>query len=91
MVPGSGAWFLSSAEIAIYPGQVSWLRSGTCLSVPSLLLPRPEGRVDVGDSSSFTVAGPHRDCTGLPFSALAGTLGLTQLYHAAPLFNCRLL
>jgi len=29
-----------------------------------------------GDSSSFTVAGPHRDCTGLPFSALAGTLGL---------------
>jgi len=42
-------------------------------------------RVDVWDRSSFTVAGPHRDCTGLPFSALAGTLGLQQLYHARPL------
>ncbi len=35
-----------------------------------------------GDSSSSTVAGPRRDCTGLPFSALTGTLGLQQLYHA---------
>jgi len=29
-VPRSGAWFLFSAEIAMYPWQVSWLRSGTC-------------------------------------------------------------
>ena len=80
-VPGSGACFLFSAEIAIYPGQVSWLRSGTFFHVPSPFLPRLQGRVDIGDSSSFTVAGPHRDCTGLPFSALAGTLGLKHLYH----------
>lgn len=26
-MPGSGAWFLFSAENAMYPGQVSWLRS----------------------------------------------------------------
>ena len=30
MVPG--AWFLFSAEIAIYPWQVSWLRSGAFCS-----------------------------------------------------------
>jgi hypothetical protein len=40
------------------------------------LLPQRLRRVDVWDRSSFTVAGPHRDCTGLPFSALAGTLGM---------------
>ncbi len=33
-------------------------------------------RVDQRRLSSSTVAGPRRDCTGLPFSALAGTLGL---------------
>jgi hypothetical protein len=54
----------------------------TRLQVLSLLLPRLQNRVDHGDSSSFTVAGPHRDCTGLPFSALSGTLGLQLLYHA---------
>ena len=52
------------------------------LQLPSLHLPRLDAEWIFGDSSSFTVAGPHRDCTGLPFSALAGTLGLTHLYHA---------
>ncbi len=36
-----------------------------------------------GGSSSFAVAGPRRNCTGLPFSALAGVLSLKQLYHAS--------
>jgi len=64
MVPGSGAWFLFSAEIAIYPGQVSWLRSGTFFPVPSLLLPRLEGRVDIWRLifvySGGTAPGLHR-------------------------------
>ena len=80
MVPG--AWFLFSAEIAIYPWQVSWLRSGTFCSYRVSTFPGLTAEWIFGDSSSFTVAGPHRDCTGLPFSALAGTLGLTHLYHA---------
>jgi hypothetical protein len=63
-VPGSSAWFLFSAEIAIYPGQVSWLRSGTFFPVPSLLLPRLEGRVDIWRLifvySGGTAPGLHR-------------------------------
>jgi hypothetical protein len=64
MVPGSGAWFLFSAEIATYPGQVSWLRSGNVLPVPSLLLPQLDGRVDVWRLifvySGGTAPGLHR-------------------------------
>ena len=75
-MPGSGAWFLFSAEIAIYPRQVSWLRSGTLFLCRASSFPSLKAEWICGDSSSFTVAGPHRDCTGLPFSALAGTLGL---------------
>jgi hypothetical protein len=63
-VPGSGAWFLFSAEIATYPGQVSWFRSGNVLPVPSLLLPQLDGRVDVWRLifvySGGTAPGLHR-------------------------------
>jgi hypothetical protein len=61
------------------PGQVSWLRSGTSFWCRVCSFPSFKAEWIVGDSSSFTVAGPHRDCTGLPFSALAGTLGLISV------------
>src|ERR1700722_12709124 len=64
MVPGSGAWFPFSAEIAMYPGQVSCLRSGTFFLVPSLLLPHLQCRVDVWRLifvySGGTAPGLHR-------------------------------
>jgi len=81
--PKSGAWFLFSAEIAMYPRQVSWLRSGTNL-LPVRLLPRPLSRVDLRRTSLRL---QWRDRTGIapdfPFQPLRGTLGLQQLYHAA--------
>lgn len=40
-----------------------------------------------GDSSSFTVAGPHRIAPDF-LLALAGALGLTQLYHAVGYPRC---
>jgi hypothetical protein len=76
MVPGSGAWFLSSAEMAMSPGRSPGFEAAPACLCRASSFPSLKAEWIFGDSSSFTVAGPHRDCTGLPFSALAGTLGL---------------
>jgi hypothetical protein len=92
-VPGSGAWFLFSAEIAIYPGQVSWLRSGTFFLCRVSSFPGLKAEWIFGDSSSFTVAGPRRDLHRTSLFSPCGHLGseysCTTLfsYSAAGCFN----
>jgi hypothetical protein len=58
------------------PGRSPGFEAATCCLCRASSFPGLTAEWMFGDSSSFTVAGPHRDCTGLPFSALAGTLGL---------------
>lgn len=91
MVPGSGACFLFSAENCYVPRAGLLASKWHLLPVPSLFLPRPHAEWIFRDSSSFTVAGPHRDCTGLPFSALAGTLGLIPVVPRRRLHSRNLL
>jgi hypothetical protein len=57
-----------------HPWQVSWLKDGTF--VPNRF-PSPASSLSglASGYSLFTVAGPRRHCTGLPFLSLYGTLG----------------
>lgn len=64
MVPGSGAWFLFSAENCYVPRAGLLASKRQLVALPSLLLPRPDGRVDVWRLifvySGGTAPGLHR-------------------------------
>jgi 5,6-dimethylbenzimidazole synthase len=64
----------------VFPGQVSWL-TGRKTSAAASLPRRPAAEWGHEAAFLFTVAGPRRFCTGLPFSSLAGALGKLCFYH----------